>query len=80
MHACLNYDYVHMPQFFPAEYMHLYERIYNPLVFSLFEFRVGVNSLTPGRYGSNFKSIIFKPIIQDSSLGTPCEIALRLIS
>ena len=36
-----------------------------------------VDSLTPGRCGSNFKSLIFRLIIQHSSLGTCCEIALR---
>ena len=33
--------------------------------------------LAPGRCGSYFKSIIFKLIIQDSSLGNSCEVALR---
>ena len=39
----------------------------------------GIYSLAPGRCGSNFKSIIFKLIIQNSNLGTFCEIALRWI-
>ena len=34
------------------------------------------NSLAPWRAGNNFKSIIFKLIIQNSCLGTHCEIAL----
>ena len=33
--------------------------------------------LAPGRFSSDFKSIIFKLIIQDSTLGTCCENALR---
>ena len=36
-----------------------------------------VNSMAPGRCGSYFKSIICKFIIQNNSLGTHCEIALR---
>ena len=36
-----------------------------------------VNSLTPGRCGSDFQRVIFKLIMQNSSLGTHCEIALR---
>ena len=32
-----------------------------------------INSLAPGRYASNFKSITFKLITQNSSLGTCCE-------
>ena len=36
-----------------------------------------VNSLTPKRCGSNSKSIIFKLIIQNRSLGIWCEITLR---
>ena len=39
-----------------------------------------INSLAPGRYGSNFKSIIFKIIIQNSSLGAHCESALGWMS
>ena len=38
-----------------------------------------LNSWTPGWCGSNFKSTIFKLIIQNSSLGTHCEIALMLM-
>ena len=38
------------------------------------------NSLAPGRCGSNFKSINLKLIIQNSSLGTPCKIALMWMS
>ena len=38
-----------------------------------------VNSLSIGRCDSNFKTIIFKPIIRKSSLGNWCEIALRLM-
>ena len=36
-----------------------------------------VNALAPGRCNSNFENTIFKLIIQDSSLGTRCEIAIR---
>ena len=36
-----------------------------------------VNSLVPGRYVSNFQSIIFKIIIQNSSVGGRCEIYLK---
>ena len=36
-----------------------------------------INSLTPGRCGWDFKSIIFTLIIQNNSLDTCCEIALR---
>ena len=35
------------------------------------------NSLTSGESGNNFKSIIFKLIIQNSGLGICCEIALK---
>ena len=35
-----------------------------------------INSVVPGRCGANLKSIIFKLIIQDRSLGDRCEIAL----
>ena len=38
-----------------------------------------LNSLVPGRSGSSFKSIIFKLIIQNNSLGTHCEIYLKWI-
>ena len=38
------------------------------------------NSLALGKCGSNFKSIIFKLIIQNSTLGTCCEIVLRSVS
>ena len=37
-----------------------------------------VNSFTPGRCSSNFKSIIFKLIKQKSSFGKCCEIALEV--
>ena len=36
------------------------------------------NTLNPGRFVSNFKSFIFKPIL-NNSLGTHCDIALRLM-
>ena len=36
-----------------------------------------VNSLTPGRYGNNFKSMISKLFMQKSSWDTHCEIAVR---
>ena len=36
-----------------------------------------VNSLAPGRCGSNIKSIIFKLVKQNSNLPTCCEITLR---
>ena len=36
-----------------------------------------VNSLALGRYGNNFKSIVFKPIIQKNGFGTHREIALK---
>ena len=36
-----------------------------------------LNSLAPWRYGSNFKSMIFKLITQNSSSATCSEIALR---
>ena len=36
-----------------------------------------VNSLASGRYGNKFKSVIFKLVTQNSSLGTCCSIALR---
>ena len=35
------------------------------------------NSLALGRCDSNFKTVIFKLIIQNRSLDTSCEIALR---
>ena len=35
------------------------------------------NSMAPGRYGNNFKSIVFKLIIQNRSSDTHCEIALK---
>ena len=34
-----------------------------------------VNPLGPGRYGKYFKYMIFKLIIESSSLGIHCEIA-----
>ena len=37
------------------------------------------NSLAPGTCGSNFKSIIYKLITQNSSLGIQCKIALGWI-
>ena len=37
--------------------------------------KASINSLPTARYGSNFKVIIFKLIIQNSSLGTRREIA-----
>ena len=36
-----------------------------------------INSLAPERCGNNFKTMIFKLIKRNSSLGTHCEIALR---
>ena len=36
-----------------------------------------INLLVPGRYGSNFQSIIFKVIVQNRSLCFHCQIALR---
>ena len=36
-----------------------------------------VNSLAPGRCGSNFRSTLFKLIIQNSGYGTYCYIALK---
>ena len=33
-----------------------------------------------GKYGSNFKNIIFKLTIQNNSLGTWCEIALKYMA
>ena len=39
-------------------------------------FIIDVNSLAPGRCGSKFKSVIFETI-QNSSLDTCCEIALK---
>ena len=36
-----------------------------------------INSLAPGRCDNDFKSIIFKLIVQNKSLDTHCEIALR---
>ena len=47
--------------------------IHYPIIKSSF------NSLSPVRCGSNFRSVIFKHIIQNSSLGTQCEIVLRWI-
>ena len=38
--------------------------------------KLHINSLSPGRCGNDFKSIIFNFIIQSSSHGTHCEIAL----
>ena len=35
-----------------------------------------VISLVPGWYGSNFKNMIFKLIIQNDSQGTCCKIAV----
>ena len=40
---------------------------------------VPINSLAPGRRGSNFKSIIYKLIMQNCSLGSLCEIAPGLM-
>ena len=37
---------------------------------------VHINSLAPGKCGSNFNSMIFKLIIQNSSLGTYCDVTL----
>ena len=47
----------------------------------LYWFKVGLphNSLAPGIYDGNFKSIVFELIIQDSSWGTCSEIALMRI-
>ena len=39
--------------------------------------KIRLNLLAPGRYDSDFKSIIFKLIIQKSSLGTCSNITLR---
>ena len=36
-----------------------------------------VNSLAPGRYGSNFKSVIPEHMFQIKALSTSCEITLR---
>ena len=36
-----------------------------------------MNSLAPGKCGSNSNSITFEPILQNSALGTRCEIILR---
>ena len=36
-----------------------------------------INSLDPGRRGGNFKSIVFKLIIQNGSLDVHCENAVR---
>ena len=33
----------------------------------------------PGRYGRNFKSMVFKVMMQNTNLGSYCEIALRWI-
>ena len=41
---------------------------------------ININSLTPRLYGSSFKSIIFKLLIQNSGVGTRCEIALTRTS
>ena len=38
-----------------------------------------INSLIPGRGGSNFKSIIFKLIMQHSGLDAQCEVTIRWI-
>ena len=38
-----------------------------------------INSLAPGRCNNTFRNRIFKIIIQNSSLGACCEIALRWI-
>ena len=32
-----------------------------------------INSLAPGRYGNNFKSMIFKHIVSKNNLCTRCE-------
>ena len=39
-----------------------------------------INSFAPGRYHNNFEIIIFKCIVQNSSLGTHSEIALKWMS
>ena len=39
-----------------------------------------IDSLSTGRCGNNFKTIIFKGIMQNNTLGTHCEIALRWMS
>ena len=41
------------------------------------EISLDFNSLVPGRCGSNFKDITFKLVIQNCSLCTRCEVALR---
>ena len=38
------------------------------------------NSFAPVKCGCNFESLIFKLVIQNSSLGTRCETALKLMS
>ena len=40
---------------------------------------LAINSLATGRCDNNFKSVIFKLITQNSSLGTHCDIALRRV-
>ena len=35
---------------------------------------ISINSLAPGRCGCNFKSIIFKLVMQNCQLGTHCEL------
>ena len=50
---------------------------FNHTIWFYYLFSFFINSLTPGRCGSNIKDIIFKIIIQNSSLGTCCEIAFK---
>ena len=42
--------------------------------------RHNFNSLAPGRCGGNLERFIFKLIIQNSTLGTNCEIDLRWVN
>ena len=39
-----------------------------------------LNALAPGKYGSNFKSTIFKLIIEHCILGIHCEITLQALT
>ena len=39
-----------------------------------------INSIAPERWGSNFKSALFKLIIQNDNLSIPCEITHRWMS
>ena len=52
----------------------LFHSIFVSLIFFNTMVQCSVNSLAPGRRGSNLKSIIFKLVIQNSSLGTRWEI------